>query len=70
MCRFDLTGSDIVYAFALKRNDLCFGERCAGLGNLRFQDAQPQFEVKQLVPEPNRAHPAWGNERTAFAQLI
>ena len=60
MLGFDFTGSDIFFSFAFKGYHLVFGEHGAGLGNLGFQGAQPQFEVVQLMPEPDRAYAPLG----------
>ena len=63
----DLAAGLIVLLLLFKRLNLRFGQDDAFLGNLSFQRFQPAFEVRQIMPQPDRPDARGRDKDTQFA---
>ncbi len=66
----NLTAGLIILLLLLKRLNLCFGQDAAFLCHFGFQRFQPGFEVRQIMPKPDRPNARGRHEDTELTQFV
>lgn len=67
---FDLTAFQLLFALALERSDLTFGEDQAFFSRLFLKRGKAALEGLELMPQPYGAHAGWADEHALLSQLI